>query len=250
MSIHETTTIAISLHAVSKYYELVKALDEVTLTVPKGTILGLVGPNGAGKTTLMKILAGIFKPDLGSVRLFGKDLFFDYFETRKMIGYLPEKIILYPTLTGFEFLKFVSGLYNIDEQTFKERLAKYASRMKIEPYINTFLGTMSKGMLQKVVLTGIFIREPMIYLLDEPFYGLDPEGIWILRQLLREKANKGATVIVSSHILPLVEELCDRIAIIYKGKIHAEGTVKEISNWVGESKTLEEIFLKITGNNR
>ncbi|MGQ4914413.1 MAG: ABC transporter ATP-binding protein [Candidatus Asgardarchaeia archaeon] len=233
---------------ISKRYKHIMALNKVTLSASAGTILGLVGPNGAGKTTLIKILAGIIRPDEGTVIIDGVNVTTDYSKIQDEIGYLPEKIFVYPTLTGYEFLRFMAGLYDIPDEFFEDRYELYLDLFKIGEYVDEPLGTMSKGMLQRIVLTSIFIREPKIYLLDEPFYGLDPEGIWILKKILREKARDEALVLVSSHILPLVEEFCNKIVILHRGKKYAEGTPQEVRSRLGAMTSLEDAFIKITGN--
>jgi len=238
---------AIKVSGLTKYYGENQALGGLDLEVGRHTIYGIIGPNGAGKTTLLKIVAGIIRPTAGEVRVLGYSLREEPERVKALIGYLPEKPRAYDALTVREFLEFIRELYSIPSDAFTERVEEYSKAFGLAGYSHFFMGSLSKGLLQRALLAAIFVREPQIYLLDEPFHGLDPSGIWQLRRLLREKGKLGATVLVATHILDLAEKLCDRIAIINQGRILIEGTPQGLGEATGGEGSLEGVYLKLVG---
>ncbi|MGQ4832486.1 MAG: ABC transporter ATP-binding protein [Candidatus Asgardarchaeia archaeon] len=214
-----------------KYYGRVLALDKVSLSIERGTIYGIVGPNGAGKSTLLKIIMGITRPTFGHIFINGHEYGVNKnIHLRKMMGFIPEKISLYNALTTEEFLSFIARLYDIPREIYEERMKEYAKIFGVDVFLHKYIGTLSKGYQQRVLIVSILIREPIMYLLDEPFYGLDPDGIYLFKKILIEKVeNDNALVLVASHILPLIQEFANRIGIIYKGKIllEKEGKIEE-----------------------
>lgn len=238
---------AIEVSGLTKFYGKNQVLWDLNLQVEQGTIFGIVGPNGAGKTTLLKIVAGIIRPSSGGVRIFGHSLSREPENIKSFIGYLPEKPRAYDVLTVKEFLEFIKELYSIPDAVFIERVEEYSKAFGLGGYDQSFMGSLSKGLLQRALLAAIFVREPRIYLLDEPFSGLDPGGIWQFRRTLQEKAKVGATVLMATHILDFVEKLCDRIAIIDQGKILIEGTPQQLREAAGVQSSLEEAYLKLLG---
>lgn len=230
-----------------KYYGKILALNNVSLSINKGTIYGLVGPNGAGKSTLLRIIVGVTKPTFGHVFLDGKEItFHTNVHLRKLIGYIPEKISLYNALTVREFLSFIAKLYDVPEDIFESDVKTLSELFGIAPYMEKYIGTLSKGYQQRVLVVSILMRDPPVYILDEPFYGLDPHGIHLLKKVLTEKVENGqALVLVASHILPLIQEFATRIGIIYKGRIllEKEGRLemKKISTTFLERLYLESI---------
>lgn len=238
---------AIEVSGLAKFYGQSQVLWDLNLHVEQGTIFGIVGPNGAGKTTLLKIVAGIIRPAAGEVKILGESLGKDPEKVKSLIGYLPEKPRAYDVLTVKEFLEFIRELYSIPDAVFGERVEGYSKALGLGDYDQSFMGSLSKGLLQRVLLASIFVREPRIYLLDEPFSGLDPSGIWQLRRLLLEKVKSGGTVLMATHILDFAEKLCDRIAIISKGRILIEGTSQRLREAAGTERSLEEAYLKLMG---
>jgi len=237
---------AIEIINLTKFYGTFKVLDRIYLKIEKGQIYGLVGPNGAGKTTLIKIACGVLKPTFGIIKIMGYDVWEEPIKAKSLIGYVPEIVNIYPSLTVLEFLRFIGKFYRIPKDTIEERIWHYMQLFNVENYANTIIEDLSKGFLRRVALISTFIRDPRVYFLDEPFSDLDPRAIWTLRKILQEEVKKGKTVFLASHILELVEKVANKIAIIDKGRIIASGDLKDLKESTGKAETLEEIFLKLT----
>jgi ABC-2 type transport system ATP-binding protein len=214
---------------VSKSYGNIQALNDVSLNIQKGEIVGLLGPNGAGKTTLIKIITGYLQPDSGSVKVEDQDIINNTEIIQKRIGYLPENAPLYPELMVQEYLQMMCDLRQIplDEQL--NDIADAVQAVKIEDTLTRKIGHLSKGMRQRVGLAQAIIHKPEILILDEPTVGLDPTQIIEIRQLIK-RISKHSTVLFSTHILSEVEAICDRVIIIMNGKIKTDSTLLEISN--------------------
>jgi len=238
---------AIETFRLTKYYGSLLAVNQVNLKVKRGKIHGLVGPNGAGKTTILKILCGILKPSSGDAKILRYSVLREPLKVKSLIGYIPERIYAYDALTVTEFLRFIGQLYQIPKGTLSARIEKYMEMFELEDYRDFFLDTLSKGLLQRVMVVSLFIREPKVYILDEPFYGLDPHSSWMFKKLLKEKVEEGASVLLSTHILEVVERFADTITIIDRGRIIAEGVLEELKKKTGEDRSLEAVFLKLTG---
>ncbi len=226
---------AISLVGVEKKIGKTKILKGITFSVKKGEIFGFVGPNGAGKSTTMKVIMNFIKADKGKVFIFGKE----NTDTSiiKRVGFLPEHPYFYTNVTGFEFLRFIQMILNLEEETFREKVNEYADRLQIKWALNKKLSEYSKGMLQRFGLLQALIGDPDLFLLDEPMSGLDPIGRKLVIDLILELKEKGKTVFFSTHILPDVERLCDRACIII------EGEIRDILN-SENLKNIEDIFME------
>jgi len=232
--------------SISKKYDKNDVLKKVSFSVSKGEIFVFLGPNGAGKTTTVKILAGILKPDFGEVEILSQKMFPDNTEIKKFIGYLPDEPYVYNLLTGREFLSFISSIYKIkfDEQKFDY----YLDKLDLKNVIDQIISSYSKGMKQKLLLMSIFLRDPEIYILDEPLIGLDPQSISYLKKYIIEKSSLGKTIILATHLLDLAESLATRLVIIYEGEIIISGTKKELVQKLNlsENASLEQIYLVAT----
>jgi len=234
----------------SKYYGKggeIKALDELDLEVYEGETFGLLGPNGAGKTTTVRLLNCIIKPTSGTATVNGHDILKDETEVKRFTGLLAESPGLYEKLSAKEFLEFMGALYDVPSDILPERIDDLLKLFGLYDRGDYLLEGYSRGMKQKVLIAAALIHDPPILFLDEPTSTLDPGAAHMVKDLIKELANRAdKTVFICSHILPIVEELCDRIGIINQGKLIALGTVDEIIAQAGK-KTLEEAFIAITG---
>ncbi len=229
---------------VKKYFEKV-VVDSISFKVENGEIYGFLGPNGSGKSTTLKILAGVLKPTSGRAEIEGIDVFSNPVEVKKIIGYVPETPTLYESLTPAELFSFIGGIRGIDEKILKERVNRFVEAFEIGKYMNQFIGTLSFGTKQKISLIASFLHDPKVIIMDESMNGLDPKSARILRELLIKFRDDGKSIIFSTHVLPLAEMICDRIGLIYEGKLIAEGTMDELREKAQE-ENLEDIFLKLT----
>ncbi len=238
---------AVEVEDLHKSYGSVRALNGLTFRVGVGEIYGLIGPNGAGKTTTLKILAGLLKPDRGCARIFGYNVVKQRVEALKLVGYVPENPVLFQNLTLEEFVVFVAALRGLRKEDILDDLNHYLDIFDLRSKRSALLSTLSRGMMQKALVIAALIVRPKVLILDEPMSGMDPESQYIFKEEIRKLASKGVTVIISSHLLDMVEKLCTRIGIIHRGKIVAEGSVEEIKKMVsaGTRGTLEEVFLRI-----
>ncbi|MBP7863065.1 ABC transporter ATP-binding protein [bacterium] len=221
-----------------------RILNELELKVQEGEVYGLLGPNGAGKTTTLKILLGLLKPDQGEISILGKEV--GNLQGLAQIGFLPENPYFYSHLTGSEFLDFIAQLFSIKKQERIKRKAELLKLVKLETYKDEPMHKYSKGMLQRLGIAQSLINDPALIFWDEPMSGLDPIGRKDVREILRDLKSKGKTVLLCSHLLPDINDLCDRVGILFAGKLIAEEEVKNISK-DGSYIGLEEFFLtKIT----
>ncbi|MBD3160173.1 MAG: ATP-binding cassette domain-containing protein [Candidatus Lokiarchaeota archaeon] len=245
---HDIGDSSIKLRDIKKNYATTVAVDGLDLDVRPGEIVGLVGPNGAGKTTTLRILTGIIKATAGEVEIAGYDIEKDPLKAKRRIGYIPEKPTCYPSLRVKEYFQFIAKLYDVSKVERILRTRKYVDLFHLDKYLDSYIGTLSKGNLQRVLVVGIFIRPPpFILALDEPIYGLDPLGAWNFKKQLRELRDEGSAILVSTHILEVAEALCDRFVILNHGKAVGRGTLTELRNRCPECQSLEEIFLQLTG---
>ncbi|MHB8361079.1 MAG: ABC transporter ATP-binding protein, partial [Thermoplasmataceae archaeon] len=200
------------------------------------------------KTTLLKIIAGVIKPTSGDVNVKGFDVESGREQIKKIVGYVPETPTLYESLTPREFLNFVASIRGIDKDKFKERAENFCKAFGIEDNLDAPIGSLSFGTKQKVAVIGAMLHDPDVLVLDEAMNGLDPKSSKILKTLLKDLSARGKCVIFSTHIMEVAEDLCDRLAILYKGKIITQGTMEELKGGKN-NQNLEDIFLGITGDN-
>ncbi len=239
---------AIELNNVSKHFGKTQAVKNLDLQVHPGEILGLVGPNGAGKTTTLRMLSGIIRPTSGAIHVNGYDIIESPIPAKESIGYIPEKPTCYPSLKSREYVTFMARIYQVPQEIALIRMREYVELFQFDEFIDSYIGTLSKGNLQRVLLIGIFVREPpYILALDEPIYGLDPRGAWNLKKLLRRLRDEGSSILISTHILEVATDLCDRFVIMNEGDVVGRGTLEELLALQPEASSLEEVFLSLTG---
>jgi len=221
-----------------------KAVDNISLEVKKGDIFGFVGHNGAGKTTTIKSVVGILDFEEGDILVDGKSIKKDPEECKKIIAYIPDNPDLYEHLTGIEYLNFISDVYNVTKDKKEELIKKYSEMLEISGNLGDLISSYSHGMKQKLAIISALVHEPKLYVLDEPFVGLDPKASHTLKEIMKEKCNEGCSFFFSTHVLEVVEKLCNKIAIIKNGKIVVNGNMKDVT----KNKDLEDIFMELANN--
>jgi ABC-2 type transport system ATP-binding protein len=236
---------AIELSGLRKTYGSRAVLDGIDLTVERGTILGYIGPNGAGKSTTVKILCGLTPAFEGVARIAGRDPRADPLGVKRVIGYVPENAVLFELLTVAEFLLLVGRLHGLEDELVRTRATRFLEVFELADRLGTRIQTLSKGMRQKVLLTSALLHDPEVVLLDEPLSGLDVNATILVKELIRALADSGKTVFYCSHVMDVVERVCDRIAILDGGKIVASGTFEELQAARGGG-SLEQIFARLT----
>jgi ABC-2 type transport system ATP-binding protein len=227
---------------VSKTYNgKVKACDGINLTIEGGDIYGFVGHNGAGKTTLLKAIAGIIEFDEGTITIDGKSIKTQPLQAKKVLAYIPDNPDVYDSLTGIQYLNFIGDVFSVTSDRRRELIEKYARKFEIIDNLNQPISSYSLGMKQKIIIISALIHEPRVLLLDEPFVGLDPKASYLLKELFKEMCKEGVAIFFSTHVLEVVEKLCNKIAIIKKGKIVVQGDTISII----KDKSLEKLFMEI-----
>jgi len=242
------STSAVELKNVVKRYSEILAVDQVDLSIKPGEIFGLLGPNGSGKSTTLKMLLGLVQPDSGSVNVIGIDVQKDPVAVKRLLGYVPEAPRLYEFLTGIEYLDFIGDVYGMGTEEKRTRINEYLKALQLEGREGDMISSYSEGMKQKVALISAFLHRPKLLILDEPLSGLDPRSARIVKDLLHELKAQGVTTIMSTHVLEIAQALCDRIGIMYHGKLLALGAMDELRQKARlPDSGLEDIFLKLTG---
>jgi len=239
----------IELINVNKSYSgIVKAVDDLTLTIPEGQITGFLGPNGAGKTTTIKIITGVLNADSGSITINGTNIRENPLEAKRQFGYVPDNPDMFLRLKGMEYLNFMADIYDVPGDLRKKRIQELAESFEMEAALNDQIQSYSHGMRQKIVIMGVLIHDPSVWILDEPMTGLDPKSSFTLKEMMKTHAAAGKTVFFSTHVLEVAEKLCDRVAIINKGKLLFYGTMEEMRENFRSNGSLEKIFLELTEN--
>ena len=226
-----------------KYGEKV-VLNRVSFEVDKGEIVGLLGPNGSGKTTLMRILLGLTTWASGHVSVMGLDPSVNGPEIRRIVGYVPENVVLYESLTPREHFELAVKIRGLDPKIAEERVQTLVEGFELNRYMDVMVGGLSKGTRQKVAIILALLHDPPLMVLDEPLMGLDAPSAKLLKEVIRAKASRGGSVLLSTHIMEIAERLCDRIVILHEGIVRFTGTVPEV---LAAASTLEDVLLKITG---
>jgi len=237
----------IQIQNLTRRYGTFEAVRGLSLSISDGEIFGLLGPNGAGKSTTLKILATLLKPTTGSVRIQNLDVVSQANDVRRIIGYVPEGAEFYDALTGEEFLNMLADLHRLDPRQVRARRDPLAQAFDLTAELNRPIGGYSKGMKQKVLLIAALQHQPEVLLLDEPLDGLDVAAQEHLKKILRDHAAAGKIVVYSSHILEVVERLCDRVGIIHQGRLAAEGSPARLIEENGHG-TFSELFLELTAS--
>jgi len=239
---------AVVLKHVVKSFGKISAIDNVELEIKPGEIFGLLGPNGSGKSTALKMLLGLVQPDAGLVEVFGVDVKRDPVAVKRQVGYVPESPRLYEFLTGLEYLDFIGDVFGMTAEEKRERINEYLKALELEGREGDMISGYSQGMKQKVALVSALLHKPKLLILDEPLNGLDPKSARIVKDLLHELKAQGVTTLMSTHVLEIAEAICDRIAIMYQGRILALGSIDELRQKASlPGSGLEDIFLKLTG---
>jgi ABC-2 type transport system ATP-binding protein len=239
---------ALQINGVAKNFGEIVALSDVSFSVGQGEVLGLLGPNGSGKSTLMKIIVGILKPDRGNIQIFGADVGTDPLAVKKMVGFVPESPRLYEFLTGIEYLDFVADVHGLDAYAKQERVTEFLKALDLEGRENELIHGYSQGMKQKLAIIAGLLHKPKILVLDEPLNALDPLSARIVKDLIHKLRDDGVPAIFSTHVLEIADAICDRIVIMYGGRVLEQGSSKDLKIKAGApGSTLEEVFLKLTG---
>jgi len=238
----------IRLIDLTKKYGKFTAVDGINLEIRRGELFGFLGPNGAGKTTTMRMIAGILQPTSGRILIAGDDVATDPLKAKSRLGFIPDRPFVYDKLTGAEFLRFVAALYGQDGEAVERRMEELLDLFELMPWKDELVESYSHGMRQKLIISSALLHRPEVIVVDEPMVGLDPKGQKFLKDLFRAFVERGGTVLMSTHTLDTVEEMCDRIGIISGGRILACGTMAEVRHQTaGGDAKLEELFLKLTG---
>jgi ABC-2 type transport system ATP-binding protein len=240
----------IEVMEISKSYNrgAVKAVAQVDLIVNNGEIFGFLGPNGAGKTTLIKLITGILNTDEGMIKINGMDIRNNPLETKMQIGYVPDDPNILTRLTGSEYLNFMADMYLVPGEIRRKRINILLDQFNMSEAVGDLIQSYSHGMKQKIVVIGALLHNPPVWILDEPMLGLDPKSSFVLKEMMREHADAGKTVFFSTHILEVAEKVCDRVAIINKGRVIFCGTIEETHEHFRENQSLENMFLELISN--
>ncbi|OQR57244.1 ABC transporter ATP-binding protein [Bacillus sp. CDB3] len=239
----------IEITNVSKSYNgSTYAVKDLSLSVPSGEIFGFLGPNGAGKSTTIKMITGIHGVDKGTITINGKDITKEPMEAKKTFGYVPDSPDMFLRLKGIEYLNFMADMYEVPKELRQERIESLAKKFDLYNALSDQIQSYSHGMRQKIVIIGVLIHEPDVWILDEPLTGLDPKSAYILKEMMREHADKGKIVFFSTHVLEVAEKLCDRVAIINRGNLQFKGNLNEMRDHFKSNESLEKMFLEMTGN--
>jgi ABC-2 type transport system ATP-binding protein len=237
---------AIAVRDLRKVYGSKAAVDGLNLLVPRGCFFGFLGPNGAGKSTTIRMLTGLAPPTSGEIELLGMRMPDQEIEIKRRIGLVPDESLLFDRLTGGEFLEFVGRMYGLDRRVARERARDLLSLFELDEH-RKLIAEYSKGMRKRVAMAAALIHHPDLFLMDEPFEGVDAVGARLMKDILLDQVRRGATIFLTSHVLEVVERLCDRVAIIHDGRIVVEGAMDELR---GGAESLEDVFVRVVGAER
>jgi len=233
---------------VVKEFGSLVAVNDLTLTVPRGEFFAMLGPNAAGKTTTLKILAGLIKPTSGRTRVCGFDVQTQPLEARRRMAYVPDFPFLYDKLTAWEFFRFTGQLFQMDDERISVKARELVTRFHLDDAADRPLEGLSHGTRQRVAIVSALLHEPEVFVIDEPMVGLDPQHARIVKDVLKERSRQGMTVLLSTHELSVAEEMADRIGIIHRGRLIAVGSRDELRRQSGAAGPLEEAFLTLTAD--
>jgi ABC-2 type transport system ATP-binding protein len=239
----------IELWQLNKKFGNFHAVRDVTLKILPGELFGFLGPNGAGKTTTIRMMVGLMKPTSGRVLLYGKDVLREPEEAKSILGFIPDRPYLYEKLTGLEFLEFVADLHGLDSGNHRrKRITELLEFFDLEGWSRELVESYSHGMRQRLILAAAIVHRPKALIVDEPMVGLDPKGTRLVKRLFLDLAKTGVAIFMSTHILEVAEEMCQRIGIINEGRMIALGTMQELREKAQSADDkLEPLFLKLTG---
>jgi len=233
------------VHLAKRFGDLV-AVNDISLTVPRGEFFAVLGPNAAGKTTTIRIIAGLIKPTAGAARVAGFDVQAQPMEARRRLAYVPDFPFLYDKLTPWEFFRFIGQLFQMEEPRIQSAARELIARFNLESYLGKQIEGLSHGTRQRVAIASALLHDPEVFVLDEPMVGLDPHHARVLKDMLKEKSRQGMTIFISTHQLSVAEEMADRIGIIHQGRLIAVGTREQLRRQSGQDGALEQSFLALT----
>ena len=236
----------IELNQLVKHFGDVRAVDGISLVVPKGEFFCVLGPNAAGKTTTIKMLVGLIKPTSGSARVAGYDVQAQPLEARSRLSYVPDFPFLYDKLTAWEFIRFTGQLFRMADPQIRQAAEELVARFSLGEWLHKPIEGLSHGTRQRVAITAALLHSPEVFVIDEPMVGLDPHHARIVKDVLRERAQQGMTVFMSTHQIYVADEMADRVGIFHRGRIIAAGTPAELRRKAGTDGALEKAFLAIT----
>lgn len=232
-------------HLTKHYKGSSKGITDISLQVKPGDLYAFIGHNGAGKTTALKCIAGIHGFDSGEIRIGGLDLRKDPIGCKRSLAYIPDNPDLYEYLTGIQYLNFIADVFQVEAESRRERIQKYADAFEITRSLGDLIAAYSHGMKQKLALISALVHEPKLWILDEPFVGLDPKASVLLKDTMREICARGGAILFSTHVLDVAEKLCSKVAVIKDGTLVVSGDMEKI---VRPGQTLESIFMEVTEN--
>ncbi len=236
----------IELHDVTKRYGGKTAVERLSLRVEPGELFAFLGPNGAGKTTTIKMICGLLFPSEGTIRVGGYDLEEQGEQARQLISYVPDQPFLYEKLTGREFLEFIAEMYGLAPAYGRQRMAEVIELFALADFVDDLTERYSHGMRQRTVFAAALLHDPRVLIADEPTVGLDPRSVRLLKDLLRQQAQRGTTVFLSTHSLDIAQELADRIGIMDHGRLISCGPLETLRKQAALDGSLEHVFLKLT----
>ncbi len=237
----------IELERVTRYYGRKAAVDELSLSIPSGELFAFLGPNGAGKTTTIKMLVGLLRPTSGVVRVCGQDIAADHGRAARLLGYVPDEPAPYGKLTGREFLEFVAQLREMPTPLIADRIERETNDLLLGEFLDALVETYSHGMRQRLCLAAALLHDPAVLVVDEPTVGLDPRSVRTVKDILKTRAAAGTTVFMSTHTLPVAEEIADRIGIVDRGRLNFIGDRAEVAAATEpRGVSLEHFFLSLT----
>ena len=223
----------------------IKAIQDLSLTINPGEIVGFIGLNGAGKTTLIKMMTGILRPDEGTITINGFDIVKEGLKAKQIIGYISDSPDMFLRLTGLEFINFIADMYHVSDEVRRERIKYFAEQFHLIDVLDKPMQSYSHGTRQKMMVIAALVHNPEVWILDEPLIGLDPKSALILKNMMKEHAKEGNTVFFSTHVLEIAEKLCDKVAIIDQGKIVFCGTLEELKKQYHKKDDLEKLFMEV-----
>ncbi|HYO81323.1 MAG TPA: ABC transporter ATP-binding protein [Bryobacteraceae bacterium] len=235
---------AIRIQGLRKTYGTKAAVDGLSLQVPQGCFYGFLGPNGAGKTTTIRMLMGLIPPDAGEISILGMDPEKNNVEIKQALGLVPDDSLLFDHLSGYEFIEFAGRMYRLPANLARERARELMSLFELESAGRKLIAEYSKGMKKRVAMAAALIHRPKLFLMDEPFEGVDAVGARLMKDILLDQVHHGNTIFLTSHVLEVVERLCDRVAIIHDGRIVVENTMEELRSG---AESLEDVFVRVVG---
>jgi len=238
---------AIRLDKLTKLYGARAAVDNLTLEVPRGCFFGFLGPNGAGKTTTIRMMMSLAAPTSGTIEMLGYSLPEHALEVKRRIGLVPDESLLFDRLTGAEFLEFAGRMYGLSRAVSKDRARELLALFELNQDASKLIAAYSKGMRKRLSMAAALIHRPELFLLDEPFEGVDAVGARLMKDILLDQVRHGATVFLTSHVLEVVERLCERVAILHQGRLVMEQTVGNLRDG---GETLEDVFVRVVGGVR